>query len=178
MAVISTHACIQRLALAARFLASSHLMLCSARRSLASIDALSRRLCSPLSPSTRPPTATKLWSYCQRPADKYGRREACEVAAATAERLFRRAARKEREGYDYKDRDYETYYGEDGTYSSSDESEGMRRRKRRDRRRRRSSVGMGYTPQMGVGASAMAGAAMIPVQAAAAGYPVTPHLWW
>ncbi|KAF8332046.1 uncharacterized protein EI90DRAFT_916672 [Cantharellus anzutake] len=34
--------------------------------------------------------ATKLWSYCQRPSDRYGRRETCEVAAATAERLFRR----------------------------------------------------------------------------------------
>lgn len=33
--------------------------------------------------------ATKLWSYCNRPRDKYGRREASEVAAATAERIYR-----------------------------------------------------------------------------------------
>jgi len=33
--------------------------------------------------------ATKLWSYCNRPRDKYGRRESSEIAAATAERLYR-----------------------------------------------------------------------------------------
>lgn len=36
-----------------------------------------------------PSTATKLWSYCNRPRDKYGRREASEIAAATAERIYR-----------------------------------------------------------------------------------------
>ncbi|KZO92592.1 hypothetical protein CALVIDRAFT_540859 [Calocera viscosa TUFC12733] len=33
--------------------------------------------------------ATKLWSYTGRPADRYGRLEACEIAAATARRLLR-----------------------------------------------------------------------------------------
>lgn len=87
-------------------------------------------------------SATKLWSYCQRPHDKYGRREACEVACGTAERLFRRGRRRERErerdGYDYDDNT--SVLG--GDYSSSDDSDS--RRRRRTRRRRRSSVGLGY----------------------------------
>jgi len=33
--------------------------------------------------------ATKLWSYAGRPADRWGRLEACEIAAATARRLLR-----------------------------------------------------------------------------------------
>jgi len=101
--------------------------------------------------------ATKLWSYCQRPHDKYGRREACEVAASTAERLFRRARRRERErerdGYDYDDS--RSVLGDD--YSSSDSET---RRQRRLRRRRRSSAGLGY---------GAAGAQMIPT-------PTSPYL--
>ncbi|KZV82516.1 hypothetical protein EXIGLDRAFT_778488 [Exidia glandulosa HHB12029] len=38
--------------------------------------------------------ASKLWQYTGRFSDKYGRREACEVAASTAERVFN-------EKYDY-----------------------------------------------------------------------------
>jgi len=107
--------------------------------------------------------ATKLWSYCQRPHDKYGRREACEVAAGTAERLFRRSRRREREGYDYDDN--MSVLG--GDYSSSDDSES--RRRRRARRRRRSSVGLGYP-----------GAQLIPSAGTSGymqgGYPMSPHL--
>lgn len=88
--------------------------------------------------------ATKLWSYCGRPQDKYGRRESCEVAAATAERLFRRNRRRERE----RDLDEDLYGDYDdavstyGGYSSGSEDGGRRRRARRQRRR--SSVGLGY----------------------------------
>ena len=104
--------------------------------------------------------ATKLWSYCQRPHDKYGRREACEVACGTAERLFRRGRRRERErereGYDYDD----TTSVLGGDYSSSDDSE-SRRRRTRVRRRRRSSTGIGY-------GAAGTGAQLIPSQAGSA----------
>lgn len=44
--------------------------------------------------------ASKLWQYTGRFSDKYGRREACEIAAATAERVFN-------EKYDYDS--YEAY---------------------------------------------------------------------
>lgn len=123
-----------------------------------------------ISPKLSLKTATKLWSYCQRPGDKYGRRESCEVAAATAERLFRRGLRRERErdrdgygGYDYEYGDDSTVLG--GGYSSSDDSEG--RRKRKNRRRRRSSVGLGYG---GGGMGAVSAGQLISAQAAAGGY--------
>jgi hypothetical protein len=128
--------------------------------------------------------ATKLWAYCQRPQDKYGRREACEVAAGTAQRLFRRGRRRERErerdGYDYDDNV--------SAFSSSDDSDS--RRRRRTRRRRRSSVGLGYNggstgPQMIPGASPQSsylqptygGAQLQPQVAQVAGaYGLSPHM--
>jgi len=111
--------------------------------------------------------STKLWSYCQRPHDKYGRREACEVACGTAERLFRRGRRRERErerdGYDYDDNT--SVLG--GDYSSSDDSDS--RRRRRTRRRRRSSVGLGY--------GATAGTALLqPTYAGAQYQPQVPQV--
>ncbi|KAF8308370.1 hypothetical protein DL93DRAFT_1887295 [Clavulina sp. PMI_390] len=134
--------------------------------------------------------ATKLWSYCQRPADKYGRRETCEVAAATAERLFRRGLRRERErdrdmdryGYDAYNDDYN--YDESsvlgGDYSSGDESEERRRRKRRQRRRSSAGYYSGASavgvPAANVGyaaASPYAGAQQLALPGA---YGVSPNM--
>ncbi|KAF9505211.1 hypothetical protein BS47DRAFT_563721 [Hydnum rufescens UP504] len=83
--------------------------------------------------------ATKLWSYCQRPTDKYGRRETCEVAAATAQRLLRKSHRAGG-----------LYSFEDST-SSSEFDDDYRLSRRRRLGRRRSSLGYGAATSLAVG---------------------------
>jgi len=129
--------------------------------------------------------ATKLWSYCQRPSDKYGRRETCEMAAATAERLFRRGGDR---SDNYESGSYGSYgrSSRSNDYSSASDDDDYRRK---HRPRRRSSAS--YGTQMiggigGVGGSGYVGAVgAMPVPAygsqqaygqvgfpAATGYPI------
>lgn len=95
--------------------------------------------------------ATKLWSYGQRPGDSYGRRETCEVAAATAERLLRKDRR--RGGYRSRRRGSFSYspsvYGDDydddyDRYSSDDDNYHYGRGSRR-----RSSGSLSMIPSYG-----------------------------
>jgi len=129
--------------------------------------------------------ATKLWSYCQRPSDKYGRRETCEVAASTAERLLRRTRRRdsgssrEYSRYGSSASSYGSSYG-DYDNSSSDPDEDYRRSSRHRRRRSSSSYGtmipggLGNSGYLGAGGSGMP----IPSYASRVGYPAiaaSPH---